>query len=129
VASEGRVSFIESHIRYNLLMSSGELIREARLRHGLSQERLARRAGTKQSAISRLEADEVSPGIDTLGLLMAAMGERLEIAAAPLERDYDPAHRRATAARPPGERLALGISWNRMAGRLAAAGRQARARH
>lgn len=112
-------------------MTPGQLIRETRARHGLSQERLARRVGTHQSAISRLEAGEVSPSVETLETLMHAMGERLRIAGAPLERDYDPAHRRATAARPPAERLALGISWNRMAARLARAGREARggARH
>lgn len=109
-------------------MTPGELIRTTRARRGLSQARLARRAGTQQSAISRLEADEVSPSIETLDLLMRAMGESLQLAAAAPERAYDPAHRRATATRPPGERLALGISWNRMAGRLAAAGREARGR-
>lgn len=109
-------------------MTPGRLIRETRARHGLSQARLARRVGSHQSAISRLEADEVSPSIETLELLMRAMGERLRIGATGLERDYDPAHRRATAARPLAERLALGISWNRMAGRLASAGREARGR-
>lgn len=99
-----------------------------RLRRGLSQQRLARRTGTRQSAISRLEADEVSPSIETLDLLLRAMGERLEIFGATPERAYDPLHRRATARRSPSERLALGISWNRMAGRLAAAGREARGR-
>jgi len=108
-------------------MTPGELIRDARLRHGLSQRRLARRVGTQQSAISRLEADKNSPSIETLELVLNAMGERLQVTATPLERAYDPVHLRATAARPPAERLALGISWNRMAGRLAAAGRQARA--
>lgn len=107
-------------------MTPGELIRTTRIRRGLSQERLARRTGTKQSAISRLEADEVSPGIETLDLLLRAMGERLEIGGSQPEREYDPAHRRATAERSPSERLALGISWNRMAGRLSAAGRAAR---
>jgi transcriptional regulator with XRE-family HTH domain len=109
-------------------MTPGQLIRGTRERHGLSQARLARRTGTHQSAISRLEADEVSPRVETLALLMSAMGERLELAGVPLERDYDPLHRLATAARPLNERLALGISWNRMAGRLAAAGREARGR-
>jgi Helix-turn-helix len=84
--------------------------------------------GTRQSAISRLEADEVSPSVETLDMLLRAMGERLQIGGAMPERDYDPAHRRATAARTPSERLALGISWDRMAGRLAAAGREARER-
>jgi transcriptional regulator with XRE-family HTH domain len=106
-------------------VTPGELIRATRKLRGLSQERLARRVGTHQSAISRLEADEVSPGIETLDLLLRAMGERLEIGSRPAERAYDPVHRRATAERSPQERLALGISWNRMTGRLAAAGRPA----
>jgi transcriptional regulator with XRE-family HTH domain len=107
-------------------MTPGELIRTTRIRHGLSQARLARRTGTRQSAISRLEANEVSPTVETLTVLMNAMGERLELGGARMDRDYDPVHRRATAERPLEERLALGISWNRMAGRLAAAGREAR---
>lgn len=109
-------------------MTPGELIRTTRARRGLSQDRLARRVGTRQSAISRLEADEVSPSVETLELLMRAMGESLQIAAVPPQREYDPVHRGASAARSPGERLALGISWNRMAGRLASAGREARGR-
>jgi transcriptional regulator with XRE-family HTH domain len=107
-------------------VTAGELIRATRIRRGLSQERLARRAGTQQSAISRLEADEISPGVETLDLLLRAMGEQLEIGGSVPARDYDPVHRRTTAERSPAERLALGISWNRMAGRLAAAGRAAR---
>jgi hypothetical protein len=75
-----------------------------------------------------LEADEVSPSVETLELLMRAMGGRLEIGAGQLQRDYDPLHLQASRARTPSERLALGISWNRMAGRLAAAGREARGR-
>jgi transcriptional regulator with XRE-family HTH domain len=104
------------------------LIRSTRERHGLSQKRLARRVGTHQSAISRLEADDVSPAVETLDLLLRAMGERLEIASTTPERAYDLAHRRTTAERSPSERLALGISWNRMAGRLTLAGKAARAR-
>lgn len=107
-------------------MGPGELIRTTRTRRGLSQARLARRAGTQQSAISRIEADQVSPSVETLALLMAAMGEELRLSAAAPAREYDPAHRRATGERPTEERLALGLSWNRMAGRLSVAGRQAR---
>lgn len=106
-------------------MTPGELIRNTRLRRGLSQARLARRVGTHQSAVSRLEGDEVSPTAETLDLWLRAMGERLELQAGSPDRDYDPLHRRAAAERTPAERLALGISWNRMAGRLAAAGREA----
>lgn len=107
-------------------MTPGELIRSVRARHGISQQRLARRVGTKQSAISRLEADKNSPSVETLEQVLNAMGETLELSSSPLERPYDPLHRRSTAARSPAERLALGVSWNRMAGRLAEAGRRAR---
>jgi transcriptional regulator with XRE-family HTH domain len=89
---------------------------------------LARRVGSHQSAISRIEADEVSPSVETLEALMRAMGERLRLSGAPPVREYDPLHRRAMARRSPAERLALGASWNRMAGRLARAGREARGR-
>lgn len=109
-------------------VDAAELIRATRMRHGLSQARLARRAGTRQSAISRLERGEVSPTVETLELLLNAMGERLELRASAPERRYDLLHLRANTARSPEERLALAISWNRMAGRLAAAGREARAR-
>jgi transcriptional regulator with XRE-family HTH domain len=109
-------------------VTPGELIKSTRTRHRLSQARLARRVGTQQSAISRIEANEVSPTVETLALLMRAMGERLDIAAAPLARSYDPVHRKTAAGRTPAERLALGISWNRMAGRLRTAGRVARGR-
>jgi transcriptional regulator with XRE-family HTH domain len=80
-------------------MSPGELIRSTRARKGLSQATLARRVGTQQSAISRLEADEVSPSVETLDLLLRAMGESLRLSAEASQRDYDPAHRRATAER------------------------------
>ncbi len=87
---------------------------------------MARRVGTQQSAVSRLEADEVSPSVETLDLWLRAMGSTLRLAGEPPERDYDPLHRRTMAERTPAERLALGISWNRLAGRLAAAGRETR---
>jgi transcriptional regulator with XRE-family HTH domain len=107
-------------------VTPGELIRAVRTRHGISQQRLARRVGTEQSAISRLEADKNSPSVETLEQILNAMGETLDLSSVSLERDYDPLHRRAVAARSPAERLALGASWNRMAGRLAEAGRRAR---
>lgn len=111
-----------------VLMTAGELIRSTRLRRGLSQAGLARRVGTHQSAVSRLEADEVSPSVETLDLWLRAMGERLELKGTRPDRDYDLLHRQAAAERTPAERLALGISWNRTAGRLASAGREARGR-
>lgn len=109
-------------------MSPGELIRTARQRHGLSQRRLALRAGTDQAAISRIERGEVSPTAETLERLLNAMGETLRLASSPMSRDYDPLHLRASLERTPSERLALAISWNRLSGRLRDAGRRARER-
>lgn len=68
----------------------------------------------------------MSPSVDTVERLLAAMGERLTLERAALERDYDPLHMRATLRRSPEERLRLAISWNRLAGRLTEEGRRAR---
>jgi transcriptional regulator with XRE-family HTH domain len=58
-------------------LEPGRLLREARLLHGLSQERLARRAGTTQSTISRIEQERGSPTVKTLAELLRLMGEDL----------------------------------------------------
>ena len=60
-------------------MSPGELLKDARDRHGVSQNQLAVRAGTAQSAISRIERDRVSPSIETLRELLFLLGEDLEL--------------------------------------------------
>lgn len=61
-------------------MSCGALIRDARRRRGFDQAELARRAGTAQPAISRLERDAISPSIETLNRIFEAMGETLSVA-------------------------------------------------
>jgi transcriptional regulator with XRE-family HTH domain len=65
--------------------SPGKLLKEARLRRGVSQKRLAMRAGTTQSAISRIESDQVSPTVQTLRGLLHLLGEDLVMDA--VERD------------------------------------------
>jgi hypothetical protein len=107
-------------------MRVGEAIRQTRKHHGLSQSVLALRAGTDQAAVSRIEREEISPAVETVERLLAAMGEQLDLGSKPLERDYDPLHMRAMLERTPEERLRLAISWNRLAGRLTAEGRRAR---
>jgi len=108
-------------------MDVGELIQETRRKHGISQRSLALRAATDQAAISRIERNESSPSIETVERLMAAMGEDLRLEAKRPEGTHDPLHLRAMRQRSPAERLELAISWNRLAGRLTDAGRQARA--
>jgi len=107
-------------------MDSSELIRSTRSRLNLSQRQLAVRAGTTQAGISRIERGVVSPTFGTMRELMLAMGEELVLDGRRLEGHWDEAHMRSTLARSPEERLALAVSWNRMAGRIAAAGRAAR---
>lgn len=85
----------------------GAILRSARERHGLSQRRLARRAGTTQAVVSRIERGEASPSIATLRRLLAALGWELDVE---LRRsrwqDHDPAALRAFGARTPEQRLA-----------------------
>lgn len=86
--------------------SIGTLIRKTRERHGLSQERLARRAGTTQAVVSRIERGVSSPSIEMLQRLLGAMGWELDVG---LRRsrwqDDDAAALAAHGARTPQERL------------------------
>jgi len=70
-------------------MTSGELLREARRRHGLTQEQLAARARTSQAAISRIERDLVSPSVDTLAHLLDLLGQELTLEARPIDYGHD----------------------------------------
>ena len=53
---------------------SGEIIRTARLRSGLSQAELARRAGTSQAAISRIESGREQPTLERLEQILTGLG-------------------------------------------------------
>ena len=50
-----------------------------RLKRGLTQTQLARRVGTRQSAISRLEAPGYTPSFAMLEKVAAALGARIEV--------------------------------------------------
>jgi len=60
-------------------MTGPALIREARLRSGLTQAALAARAGVAQSAIARWESGRVSPALRTVARLVAACGLELRL--------------------------------------------------
>ena len=73
------------------MATAGELIREVRLKAGLTQSELARRAGTSQAAVARYESGDVSAVVTTLERLLAPRGYRLDLQAdseAPLV-DFD----------------------------------------
>lgn len=99
-------------------MSPGALIRSTRERHGLTQARLALRAGTSQNAISRLERDEISPSLETIGRLLAAMGEQLQLSVRGVDTDVDAEHLADSSAQTMSERLERSLAWNRFAGQL-----------
>jgi transcriptional regulator with XRE-family HTH domain len=66
---------------------SATLIREARLRAGLSQQELAARSGKDRTVIARWEQGVVAPGIDTLVELLRTCGYDIPLELVP----YDPA--------------------------------------
>ncbi len=113
-------------IRYNFTVQPGQVIRERRLANGLTQERLARRAGSTQAAISRLERGELSPTFETFARLTEVMGEQAEIVVRRGEDFHDLARLESLRSRPPEERLALALSWNLLAGEFSRAGARAR---
>jgi DNA-binding XRE family transcriptional regulator len=68
-------------------IKSAALMREARLRAGLSQQELAARSGRERTVIARWEQGSVSPSFDTVIELVRACGFDLPLELAP----YDPA--------------------------------------
>ncbi len=58
----------------------------ARAHSGLSQEQLAQRMGTSQSAIARLESGRGRPSTTTLSKLAAATGTKLKVSFEPVEK-------------------------------------------
>lgn len=90
-------------------MEPGRLLREARVRHGVSQERLARRAGTTQSAISRIEKERVSPTVQTLTELLHLLGEDLVLDTAKWDTGIDLTLNRGNLELTPEQRLQKGL--------------------
>ena len=70
-------------------MTPGQLLKETRRRHGLTQRQLAARARTSQAAISRVERDLVSPSVTTLATWLDLMGEELTLGAEPIDYGHD----------------------------------------
>jgi transcriptional regulator with XRE-family HTH domain len=86
-------------------VTSGELLRTVRRRHGLTQGQLAARARTSQAAISRIERDVVSPTVETLSTLVDLMGERLALVPEPIDYGHDATLLRQNLERSPSERI------------------------
>ncbi len=100
----------------------GRLLRDARLRSGISQRSLARRAGTSQSAISRIERGLEQPTVERLAQILAGLGWRPTISLERLaEHDADPERLAADGGAELAERLERGFEWIDLTSELAGA--------
>ncbi len=105
-------------------MDVGARVRRARVEHGVSQAQLAIRAGTTQTAISRLENGGVSPTVDTLERVLRCLGLQLALAVEPLPSWAEDADLAAAARMNPDQRIDHAIqSMRSLAGLHGAAGR------
>src|SRR5438067_11499241 len=68
-------------------MRSASLIREARLRAGLTQSELAERTGRDRSVIARWEQAVVAPSLETLLELVRACGFDLPLELGPYDEE------------------------------------------
>ena len=92
-------------------MNAAQLVREARKRHGLTQEQLAARASTSQAAISRIERGLVSPTVETLARLLDLMHEELVLDAREVDYGHDRSLYERTLSMTPSERIEHGAAF------------------
>jgi transcriptional regulator with XRE-family HTH domain len=81
-------------------MLSGDIIRDARLRAGLSQTELGQRVGRDRTQIARWERHAVAPSLETLRELVQACGYDLSLRLEPLDRSDDEVLRAALMLSP-----------------------------
>lgn len=108
------------------MLEFGGILREIRESQGLSQRRLAVRAATSQSAISRIERGVETPSLERFTRLVEVMGYRPVIDVQRMKCSVSADDLAVAAAMTPAERFREAISWNRLASQLAQAGERAR---
>jgi transcriptional regulator with XRE-family HTH domain len=89
----------------------GEFLREVRVAYGISQDELATRANTTQSAISRIESGKVSPSFDTLRELLRLLSAELLLDAAPRDAGVDLTLNERNFEISSAERVEKGLEW------------------
>ena len=118
------------------ILRAGALLQAARISAGLSQDEIAARCGTSQSAIARLERGTGNATVSTLVRSAAAAGYKISITLVPLpepdpvieryKADVDRASLREARSRSVTERLQSLGEWQLSLRELAAATRAAR---
>jgi transcriptional regulator with XRE-family HTH domain len=91
--------------------AAGDLLREVRIAYGISQDGLAIRANTTQSAISRIESGKVSPSFDTLRELLRLMSEDLLVDVQPRDSGVDKTLNERNFNFSPSARVERGVGW------------------
>src|SRR5262245_7210876 len=93
----------------------GETVSAARRRSGLSQRSLARRAGTTQTAVSRIERGLQHPSFENFRSLMQGMGWEPTVELTPIAGHREEPRRLLEEARygDPATRLASGANSSR----------------
>ncbi len=94
-------------------MISGDLIREARRRAGLTQRQLAERAGKAPSVIGRWERGEVRPPLETVVELIRACGLDLGFGIYESDEGHDLTLIQRELRRTPAERVETMLSFVR----------------
>lgn len=97
-----------------MALTPGQLLKQARKRHGVSQARLATRAGTTQSVISRIERDGVSPTVETLRSLLHLLGEDLVLTTEERDWGIDRTQVRERLAATAEERVDQGLAFGEL---------------
>jgi transcriptional regulator with XRE-family HTH domain len=92
-------------------VTPGQLLRDTRRRHRVTQKQLAARGLTSQAAISRIERDTVSPSVATLTRLLDLLGEELELEANPVDYGHDVTLLQSNLDRTMDERLDHGVAF------------------
>jgi predicted transcriptional regulator len=100
-------------------MTPGELVRETRVRHGVTQRSLALRAGTSQSAIARIERGEEELTWPRFRALMVSMGEEPTVTSQPLKSRYDARDMHAQRAMGKSSGLKGGLAFNKLISNMA----------
>ena len=86
-------------------MNADTLVRKARTSAGLTQAEMARRMGTTQSAVARLERPGANPRFATLDRALRATGHQLDARSRGHVPSVDPTLIERQLAIPPSERL------------------------
>jgi transcriptional regulator with XRE-family HTH domain len=88
------------------LQTPDAVLRRARERAGMTQAELARRMGTTQSAIARMERSGANPRFSTLSRALALTGRQLKLGTTPLKSSVDETLTRDRVKLSPADRLA-----------------------